>query len=165
VSLTNIKQITFKTRQQPKMSTPFPTEPQPNTTATASLTVSPTDLASSLSLSPTDSFPAVFATARMIALMEIASARVLTPFLQQGQLSVGVSVDVTHTAPTPLGSEVVAEARYTGRTGKGGKLFEFEVTARDKGGEIGKGRHVRAFVEGGRLEGVAGKRVKEGSEL
>jgi fluoroacetyl-CoA thioesterase len=101
----------------------------------------------------------------MIALMEIAAARILTPFLLQGQLSVGVSVDVTHTAPTPLGSEVVAEARYVGRTGKGGKLYEFEVVARDEGGEIGRARHVRAVVEKERLEGVAVKRVKGGAEL
>jgi fluoroacetyl-CoA thioesterase len=145
------------------MSTP--TEPQPNTTATASLIVSPTDLASSLPLSPTDSFPAVFATARMIALMEIASARLLAPFLLLGQLSVGVSVDVTHTAPTPLGSTVEAESRFIGRTGKGGKLYEFEVTARDEGGEIGRARHVRAVVDRERLEGVAVKRVKGGAEL
>ena len=67
----------------------------------------------------------------MVALFHIASARILTPFLQPGELSVGVSVDVTHSAPTPIGAKVVAEAMYLGRTGKGDKLFEFDVAARD----------------------------------
>jgi fluoroacetyl-CoA thioesterase len=58
--------------------------------------------------------------------------------LKEGELSVGVSVDVTHTAPTLLGSEVVAESRFIGRTGKGGKLYEFEVVAKDEGGEVGR---------------------------
>jgi len=90
-------------------------EPTENATATASLVVSESDLASSLALSPPDAFPRVFATARMVALMEIASARVLQPYLTTGQLSVGVNVDVTHTAATPLGAEVTATSTYVGR--------------------------------------------------
>jgi fluoroacetyl-CoA thioesterase len=99
----------------------------------------------------------------VISLMEIAAARILTPILGPGQMSVGVSVDVSHGAPTPLGRKVVAEAKYLGRTGaKGkdgeGKLFEFEVMAKDEGGEIGRGRHVRAVVDARRLEAAAVKR-------
>lgn len=98
--------------------------------------------------------------------MEIASARILIPFLSPGQLSVGVSVDVTHNAPTPVGSKVEAESKYIGRTGKGEKLYEFEVVARDEGGEIGRARHVRAVVDARRLEEGAVKRVgKEVAEL
>jgi fluoroacetyl-CoA thioesterase len=93
-----------------------PSAPEPNATAIASLTVSPADLAFSLALSPGDSFPAVFATARMIALMEIPAAKILIPFLKPGQLSVGVSVDATHSVPTPIGSKVEAEATYLGPT-------------------------------------------------
>lgn len=99
--------------------------------------------------------------------MEIASARILTPLRQPGQRSVGVSVDVTHNAPTPIGSIVEAKAKYLGRTGKGDKLFEFEVVAKDEGGEIGKAKHVRAIVDVRRLEEGALKRVakKQVAEL
>jgi fluoroacetyl-CoA thioesterase len=135
------------------------TEPQPNAISTASLVVAETDLASCLSLSPDDHFPAVFATARMIALMEVAASRTLIPFLGPGQLSVGVSVDATHSAPTPLGERVEAEARYVGRTGTGGNLFEFEIVARDEGGEIGRTRHVRAIVDTERLQVRAVRRI------
>lgn len=65
-------------------------------TATASLLVTEEDLASSLSLSQDDAYPAIFGTSRMIALMEIASGRILAPFLEKGLQSVGVSFDVTH---------------------------------------------------------------------
>lgn len=104
-----------------------------------------------------DQFPTVFATARMIALMEIAGSRLLQPFLGPGELSVGVTVDVSHTAPTPPGVLVVATARYTGREGK---LFVFEVSVSDPGGEVGKGIHKRAIVTGERLARAAAKRVE-----
>ena len=74
-------------------------------------------------------------------------------------MSVGISIDVTHSAPTPLGARVEATATYLGRTGKGEKLYEFEISAKDEGGEIGRGKHVRAVVESGRLEATALKRV------
>jgi len=134
-----------------------PNEPTPGTTATAELVVGPQDLASSLSMDQGDQFPTVFATARMIALMEIAGSRLLQPFLGSGELSVGVTVDVSHTAPTPPGVLVVATARYTGREGK---LFVFEVSVSDPGGEVGKGIHKRAIVTGERLARAAAKRVE-----
>jgi fluoroacetyl-CoA thioesterase len=92
----------------------------------------------------------------MIALMEVAASRVLIPLLGPGELSVGVTVDINHTAPTPLGAEVTATARYTGRDGK---LFVFEVSASDPGGEVGSGRHKRAIVSSERLQSGAARRV------
>src|SRR6267378_805317 len=43
-------------------------------------------LASALPLEPSDTFPAVFATSRMVALMEIASARLLHACLNIGEM-------------------------------------------------------------------------------
>lgn len=130
-------------------------EPPLNSTATAELVVTSSDLASALSTDPQDVFPAVFATARMVALMEIASARLLVPHLAEGELSVGVNVDVLHSAPTPLGAKVTATARYLGREGK---LFTFEVVATDPGGEVGRARHKRAIVNVERLQNSASRR-------
>ena len=131
-------------------------EPEINATATAQWTVGPADLASSLPIETEDEFPPVFATARMIGLMEIAAARVLQPLLGPGELSVGVTVDVSHTAPTPVGAQVTATARYAGREGK---LFLFEVSVSDPGGEVGRGWHKRAIVSNERLQSGAAKRV------
>ena len=130
-------------------------EPEINATASAELFVSPMDLASALSLEAGDSYPPVFSTSRMVALMEIASSRILRPFLGPGELSVGVTVDVVHTAATPRGIKVTATARYLGREGK---LFVFEVVAHDRGGEIGRGTHKRAIVSTERLLAGAERR-------
>ena len=131
-------------------------EPEVNATATAAIVVRPEDLASALPIEMGDAFPAVFATARMIGLMEIAAARVLQPLLGPGELSVGVAVDITHTAPTPPGAQVTATARYAGREGK---LFVFEISASDPGGDIGRGWHKRAIVTSERLQQAAARRI------
>jgi predicted thioesterase len=121
--------------------------------STAELRVGTADLASALS--DQDEFPPVFATSRMIALMEVAAARVLQPQLGEGELSVGVAVEVVHTAATPHDCRVVAEAKLVGRDGK---LYVFEVSASDEGGEIGRGTHKRAVVSTARLLAGAAKR-------
>jgi predicted thioesterase len=88
----------------------------PGTTSFATVTVSEADLAVVLNQTPEDAFPAVYATSRVIALMELAAARAMRPVLSAGELSVGVSLDVTHTAATPVGVEVTAEASMSDRT-------------------------------------------------
>lgn len=72
----------------------------------------------------------------------------LHPLLADGEASVGVHLVISHTAATPVGVEVTTEARFTGMVGK---LFEFEIVARDPGGEIGRGTHRRAIVSSSRL--------------
>ena len=125
-------------------------------TATAQLTVRPSDLASNLNIETTDSFPAVFATSRMVALMEVAAARLLSPQLRPGELSVGVTMDIKHTAATPPGGRVIATAKFIGRDGK---LFLFEVSAADDAGEIGRGTHRRAIISTERLLAGAAQRA------
>jgi fluoroacetyl-CoA thioesterase len=129
----------------------------PLPTAEASLVVREPDLASVLAMGVDEAFPAVFATARMIALMEIAAARCLVPLHQPGELSVGVGVDVEHLAPTPLGARVTARATYLGPEGK---LHRFEVVAHDDAGEIGRGLHTRAVVETRRIVEGAKRRAR-----
>jgi fluoroacetyl-CoA thioesterase len=128
----------------------------PNSAASAELTVKPTDLASALPLTVTDAFPEVFATSRMIALMEIAAARLMQPLLAEGELSVGVSISASHTAPTPVGAKITATAHYTGMDDR---LFCFDVVVIDAGGEVGRAIHQRAIVDAGRLQAKAENRV------
>ncbi len=130
-------------------------EPETGATATASMKVRTRDLASVLPLEADDAYPAVLATSRMIALMEIAASRILRPLLRDGELSVGVHIDVEHMAPTPVGASVIATARYVRCEGK---VFVFEVSAADPAGEIGKGVHKRAIVSEERLMQGAAKR-------
>ncbi|HEY6051447.1 MAG TPA: thioesterase [Thermoanaerobaculia bacterium] len=131
------------------------TEIAEGTEAEASWIVQEGDLASRLSDAHSGSFPDVFSTSRLVALMELAAARALRPMLAPGQLSVGVLVDIVHTAATPPGVRVRATARYTGRAGK---AYAFEVVAYDPAGEIGRGRHHRAIIDSERLVRGAAKR-------
>jgi len=116
--------------------------------ASVSLVVTRGDLASALSANPQDQFPEVFATSRMIALMELAAARLMQPLLAEAELSVGVKVDVTHSAATACGETICATAQYLGQEGK---LYLFEVRAEDAAGEIGRGTHRRAIISTERL--------------
>jgi predicted thioesterase len=125
--------------------------------ATVTYEVRPGDLASALTLEPADRFPRVFATSRLVSVMELAAARVMRPLLGAGELSVGIGIDVTHTAPTPLGATVCATATFVAREGK---RWLFEVVAEDDGGEIGRARHERAIVSAERLEAAAAARGK-----
>jgi fluoroacetyl-CoA thioesterase len=118
-------------------------------------TVRPTDSAQALEMAPEDSFPNVFATARMVEFMEIAATRLMRPVLEPGQHSGGVDVSIKHTAPTPIGGTVRTVATYLGPDGK---LFRFKVEAFDDAGPIGAGEHTRAIVTTSRLLAGAEKR-------
>ena len=124
--------------------------------AEASITVQESDTAEAIGLGEQDVFPAVFATSRMVALMEIAAARLMRPLLKEGELSVGVSIDVRHGAATPVGYRVRAVAAYVGQEGK---LHRFKVEAFDDAGPIGSGEHLRAIVSTERLLGGARRRL------
>ena len=114
------------------------------------------DLASELSLGKDDQFPEVLATSRMVALMELAAARLLRPLLQPGELSVGIAVEIQHLAATPSGETVRSRAEYLGQEGK---LYRFRVEVFDAGGLVGKGLHTRAIVATERLVKAAVKRL------
>src|SRR5438552_3116632 len=118
--------------------------------------VTESDTAAALNPITGDNFPAVFATTRCIALLELAAGHLLKELQKPGELSVGVVVDVTHTAATPVGAWVEAEARFTGRDGK---LFVFDVAARDPAGEVMRGTHKRAIIQESRLLEAARKRI------
>lgn len=85
----------------------------------------------------------VFATPSMIALMEQAAASSLLPYLEDGQGSVGIHLDVSHDAATPIGMKVWAESEVTDVNGK---QIVFAVSAYDEAGLIGRGTHKRALI-------------------
>ena len=130
-------------------------EPELQAVSEMAFVVGEADLASTLSTDPQDAFPGVFATSRMVGFMELAAARLLRPLLEPGELSVGVTIETSHTAATALGATVTARARYLGREGK---LYVFEVAALDEAGEVGRGTHKRAIISLDRLLAGAARR-------
>jgi len=90
----------------------------------------------------------VLATPIMVALMEAAAVDCVERLLGDGQESIGVRVDIDHTAGTPVGLAVTATAELKEIDGR--KLL-FHVEARDAREIIGKGRHERIVVDAERF--------------
>jgi fluoroacetyl-CoA thioesterase len=90
------------------------------------------------------SLPPVLATARMSLALELAAMDALRPFLDAGEMSVGAVVNVQHTAATPEGWKVRAEAEVTKCEGR---RIEYDLRAFDEKEQIGSGTHVRAVIE------------------
>jgi enoyl-CoA hydratase len=86
----------------------------------------------------------VYSTPSMIHLMEHAAREALQPLLNPEEESVGVDVEVAHVAATPPGTRVTATAIITKVSGK---IISFDVSARDRWEEIGKGTHRRAIIK------------------
>ena len=86
----------------------------------------------------------VFATPAMIRLIEQTSAQLVEKNLPQEFTSVGIALNVLHTAPTPLGMKVRAQVKIISVDGR--KIF-FDVVAFDERGEIGRGTHERFIVD------------------
>ena len=129
---------------------------QPGDIGEVSFIATDRDMASSLSLSSDDNFPEVFATSRMIALMELAGARLMKRVIEPHQLSVGVGVYIKHLAATPNHTEIRAVATFVEMEGK---LYKFKVEAFDPAGKIGEGEHTRAVIDADRLLTGATKRI------
>lgn len=86
----------------------------------------------------------VYATPAMIAQMEGAAAACMADGLAEGQASVGTKIEVEHLAATPMGLTVAVTATITAVDGR---RVDFEVTASDKAGLVGKGVHTRFMVD------------------
>ncbi|MFZ2060472.1 MAG: thioesterase family protein [Candidatus Binatus sp.] len=90
------------------------------------------------------SLASVLSTPTMVAMMEQAAIEAIKPFLDAGESSVGMSVEVSHTAATPPGHRARAEAEVTKVEGR---RLEFIVRAFDDVEQIGSGTHRRAVVD------------------
>jgi fluoroacetyl-CoA thioesterase len=101
--------------------------------------------------------PAVFATGYMVGMVEWACIRTIAPHLEPGELSVGVHVDLSHSAATPPGMEVVARVRLEEVDGR---RLTFAVEVDDERDRICEGRHQRFVIDRARFEsGVERKRT------
>ncbi len=128
-----------------------------NDVSTIDIVVQESDTAQDMGSNLQGEFPAVLATPKMIALMEYSAAQIIEPQLTEGQLSVGVGVNIQHMAATPVGEKVSVKAKFMGMEGK---LYKFEVTASDRAGIVGKGFHTRAIVDVSRIMIGAKKRYQ-----
>jgi len=99
--------------------------------------------------------PEVFATGFMVGLMEWTCVQLLGPHLDPGEGSLGVHIDVSHKAATPVGFTITVDAECIEVRGPRAK---FSVRAHDGIDEIGSGTHERFIVSWDRFnKSVAAK--------
>jgi fluoroacetyl-CoA thioesterase len=92
--------------------------------------------------------PKVFATAFMVGLMEWACMEALAPYLEDDECTLGVRIDVTHSAATPPGMEVSVDVKLTEVSGQ---RTSWQIVARDEVEVIGGGTHDRFTVSAERF--------------
>lgn len=100
----------------------------------------------------------VYATPEMIRDIEVTCLEFLQEFCDEGESSVGVSVNVMHTGATPLGNDVEISATIAEVDGR---RVTFDVVVKDKLDEIGRGQHGRFVVGVDQLrDRVSAKKAK-----
>jgi fluoroacetyl-CoA thioesterase len=92
--------------------------------------------------------PPVFATAFMVGFMEWACIEALTPYLLDGENTVGTHVYLSHVAPTPLGMKVTAQVELIEVKDR---TLRFRVDCYDACGLIGSGFHERSVIDTARF--------------
>jgi fluoroacetyl-CoA thioesterase len=110
------------------------------TKGTHSIIVGDEHLASKLD----SSLASVMSTPTMIGMMELAAIDAIRSYYDAGETSVGAGIEVQHTAATPPGHKVRAEAEVTKCEGR---RLEFTVRAFDEVEQIGSGTHKRAVID------------------
>ena len=92
----------------------------------------------------------VLATPIMITLMEAAALQAVEGLLPAGHQTVGIHLDVTHVAATPVGMRVRAHAELM-RVDK--RTLFFDVSAEDEKERIGGGLHERIVINLAKFDG------------
>ena len=99
----------------------------------------------------------VFATPSMVALMEETAWKSVEGELEEGSGTVGISLEVTHDAPTPVGMSVTCESELVEIDGR---KLSFKIKAYDEKGEIGTAYHKRSIINEEKfLEKAEGKKT------
>ncbi len=94
-----------------------------------------------------------YSTPAMVGHIEMTALQSLLPFLNPGEQSVGVRINIAHTAPTPIGMKVTLRTTVQEVDGR---RCVFAVEAHNEGGvKIGEGTHERRIIDISRFAGAA----------
>lgn len=132
------------------MSSPF----QPGMTHELSVKTSPEDSAQKFY----PHLPDVFATPFLAGLMERVSAELINRHLQPGEQSVGISMNLKHTAATPLGMEVRVKTEITAVEGR---KLTFQLEAFDEAEKIGEAVHERFIIQADKFNARVAEKAKK----
>lgn len=107
--------------------------------STATVVVNESNIAKTMKSGSLD----VFATPAMCALMEEAAQAAVQPHLENGEGTVGISLSISHDAPSPIGATITAKATVVAVEGR---KISFHIEAHDGIGVIGQGTHDRFVI-------------------
>lgn len=113
--------------------------------AQRTVTVTPADTAARFG----EQFPEAAATPFVLGISEVTCHDVLAPQLADGEITVGLSAEVRHVAPTPVGATLTAYATLVERRGN---KASFEVEVHDEAGVCATLTHRRAVVQRADIE-------------
>ena len=102
--------------------------------------------------------PDVFTTGCLLAIMEWACIEHLLPHMEQGRISLGVGMDMTHDAPCTTGTELEIDCTVTDVSPKR-FVWEVEVRAKADGTVMGRGKHTRAVVPREKFSAMVNERT------
>ena len=85
----------------------------------------------------------VFATPAMIALMEETAWKSVAGGLEEGMVTVGISLNIKHLSASPVGMKMTCN---TTLVEVDGRRLVFAVDVEDEAGKIGEGIHERFIV-------------------
>ena len=122
-------------------------------TATATVIVTESNIAKTMKSGSLE----VFATPAMCALMEETAQAAVQPYLEDGEGTVGISLSITHEAPTPLSATVTAKATVSAVEGR---KITFDIEASDGVGIIGRGTHERFVINNEKFMAKVHSRAK-----
>jgi predicted thioesterase len=94
----------------------------------------------------------VYGTPALVALLERAAVAAVENALSEGSTTVGVRIETTHVAPSPLGALIRARAELVAVEGR---KLTFQIEAFDEVEKIAEASHDRVVVDGARLEARA----------
>lgn len=103
--------------------------------------------------------PPVLATGYMVGIIEWACMEALHGHLDDGEITLGIHVDLSHVAPTVVGSTVTVDVTLTAVEGRS---LTFDVEARDEHAVISTGTHGRGVVDRRRFEARIDARLEGG---
>src|SRR5918997_1479097 len=86
----------------------------------------------------------VFSTPSMCLFAEMTSHKLVAPHLKPGQGQVGLTVNIRHMAPTPIGKMVRAEVELTGIDRR---RLTFQVKIFDDVEQVGEVSHERFVID------------------
>jgi fluoroacetyl-CoA thioesterase len=86
----------------------------------------------------------VFSTPSMCLFAEMAAHKLVEPHLKAGQSQVGLTVNIRHMAPTPIGKRVRAEVELTAIDRR---KLTFHVNIHDDTEQVGEVTHERFVID------------------